>query len=197
MSRGWSGTTQDRTTNSGGPIRRRSQRDELCQERRVVAVGGVDAHARAFPLVPIVVFPYHQLFKTIRTHILCDTAMSGDGASDKQRVLSTIAEGRCFICFDGLADGTGTRFQTSDGSLSMGNEAFFDEKTELHLKMPRSADVSLIRNGRTIKTAATAELTYQAEEPGVYRVEARVEGRPWLFTNPIYLRPAPLDRTES
>jgi hypothetical protein len=31
-------------------------------------------------------------------------------------------------------------------------------------------------------------LTFRAEVPGVYRVEAAYEGKPWVYTNPIYLR---------
>jgi hypothetical protein len=171
--------------------------DELCQKRRVVALGSVDAHARKTPLIPIVVFPYRQLFQAIRTHILCSRPLSGDSVIDKALVLSTLAAGRCYICFDGLADGAGARFQTADGTLSMGDEAIFQGKTELQCKLPEPAEVSLVRNGRTIKTATTTELTHQADTPGVYRMEARIDGRPWLYTNPIYLRSESVDRTDS
>ena len=137
------------------------------------------------------------MFQTIRTHILCSRPLSGDSILDKALVLATLAAGRCFLCFDGLADGAGTRFQTVDGTLNMGDEAIFREKTELQCTLPEPAEVSLVKNGQIVRTATTTELTYQAETPGVYRLEARIDGRPWLYTNPIYLRPASVDRTDS
>ena len=52
--------------------------DRLCQSRRVVAVGGVDVHARRYPLVPFVVFPYRDVFCTVRTHVLTSEPLTGD-----------------------------------------------------------------------------------------------------------------------
>jgi hypothetical protein len=33
-------------------------------------------------------------------------------------------------------------------------------------------------------------LEFRADAPGAYRVEARLGGKPWVYTNPIYLRSA-------
>jgi hypothetical protein len=50
----------------------------------------------------------------------------------------------------------------------------------------RAAALRLVHNGRVV-TAARRALRYTAREPGVYRLEGYRQGRPWLFTNPIYV----------
>jgi hypothetical protein len=165
-----------------------SKWDELCQQRRVVALGGVDAHARKYPLLPLVVFPYRQQFKTVRTHILCSSELSASSESDIKTVLKTISEGSCFLSFDGLADGTGTRFGSADGDLTIGEESIYQGETDLVVSLPREAEISTIKDGYVTGTATASEHTFHVEGPGVYRVEARLNQRPWIFTNPIYLR---------
>ena len=49
--------------------------DELCRTRRVVAIGGLDAHQygkRVGPVVPVRLMAYHRSFRFIRTHVLVD-----------------------------------------------------------------------------------------------------------------------------
>ena len=47
----------------------------------------------------------------------------------------------------------------------------------------------LLRDGSPVALADhAAELDHQPEEPGVYRVEARLDGRIWILSNAVYLR---------
>ena len=49
--------------------------DELCRTRRMVAIGGLDAHQygkRVGPFVPVRVMSYRRSFRLIRTHVLCE-----------------------------------------------------------------------------------------------------------------------------
>ncbi|HYP47098.1 MAG TPA: PHP domain-containing protein, partial [Thermoleophilaceae bacterium] len=49
--------------------------DRLCQGRRIVGIGGLDAHQyglRIGRFVPLRVMAYHRSFRHIRTHVLCD-----------------------------------------------------------------------------------------------------------------------------
>ena len=161
--------------------------DELCQRRRVVAFGGVDAHARKYPLLPLVVFPYETLFRTIRTHVLSEE-LTRDADHDIPLVLQAMSEGRCFLARDNLADSSGTRFESTDGSLSMGSESFFAEGTGLRVDIPVESDIRLLKDGTSILEQRGKAFEHTADSPGVYRVEARIDDLPWLFTNPIYLR---------
>jgi hypothetical protein len=59
----------------------------------------------------------------------------------------------------------------------------------LRLRLPRAADVTLRRDGAPILTAAaTTRLEHPVAAPGAYRAEARIAGRLWLLSNPVYLR---------
>ncbi|MBS13645.1 MAG: hypothetical protein CME19_18850 [Gemmatimonadetes bacterium] len=165
--------------------------DELCQRKRVVAFGGVDAHAKSYPILPWVVFPYEMLFGTIRTHLLLDTPPTGDATSDIESVLTGLAAGQAFLTHDGRADSKGTRFGTLDGNLSIGHETTFEGPVELMFDLPLEAQITLLCNGRPIRHEVTNALKHDVEEPGIYRIEATLGDRPWLYTNPIYLREQP------
>ena len=162
--------------------------DELCERRRVVAFGGVDAHARTYPLFPLVVFPYQYLFTTIRTHVLTTRPLQQDSDLDTADILSALASGRCYLSRDNLGDATGTRFQSADGDLQMGAEATFDRPTDLCVTVPIHAEMTLLRDGVGVRTTSGTSMNHAADIPGVYRIEARLDGKPWLYTNPIYLR---------
>lgn len=172
----------------GPPDKTLAKWDELCQHRRVVAVGGVDAHARKLPLIPIVVFPYNQQFRTLRTHILSSEALTNSSERDIKTVLNSLSKGSCFLSFDKVANGTGTRFGSTDGDLTMGEETVYQNEIDLVVHLPRDAQISMVKDGFSVDTVTTSEYTYRVKGHGVYRVEARIDGRPWIFTNPIYLR---------
>jgi hypothetical protein len=61
------------------------------------------------------------------------------------------------------------------------------------IKVPRSGLIRIVRNGLLLKRDYGKELDLPIEEPGVYRVEVYKRTllfgwRPWIFSNPIYIR---------
>lgn len=166
-----------------------SRWDEAGRRRRVVGIGGVDAHARRYRVINRVIFPYHDLFRKVRTHVLAARPLTGDSGSDTASILDAIRAGRCFASFDLLASGTGFRFSSPEAGLSMGGEAPFSGEVGLLVESPRAASLRLIRDGLFHREAEGTHHVFRTAGPGVYRVEARLEGRPWIFSNPIYLRP--------
>jgi len=56
------------------------------------------------------------------------------------------------------------------------------------VRLPRSADVVVVRDGAPVHRARAAALDLDVARAGVYRVEARIDGRLWLLSNPIHLR---------
>ena len=62
----------------------------------------------------------------------------------------------------------------------------------LHASVPEDARVVLLRNGEPVAQIEGRALKHEATEPGVYRIEAhrhwRKRERPWIYSNPIYLR---------
>jgi hypothetical protein len=166
--------------------------DELCRTRRVVAIGGLDAHQfgkRIGAFVPLRVMSYRRSFRQIRTHVLCEEAPTRGLETDRAQVYGALREGRCYIAVDAIAPARGFTFEADD--LPMGAEAAADRRT-LRARTPLAARLRLLRDGREIAAANGEGLEHEVEEPGVYRVEAyrdaRGRERTWILSNPIYLR---------
>jgi hypothetical protein len=169
--------------------------DELCRTRRVVAIGGLDAHQfgkRIGPFVPLRVMAYSRSFRFIRTHVLCEEEPSGELEHDRGQVFDALRDGRCYIAVDAVAPASGFRFE-ADG-LPMGAEAPAGRRLKLRARVPLPARLRLLRDGVEVAGAAGSELEHETDEPGVYRVEAyrRAKGRErsWILSNPIYVRGA-------
>jgi hypothetical protein len=161
--------------------------DEMCRTRRVVALGGLDAHQygkRIGPFVPLRVMAYRRSFRFIRTHVLARERT-------REGVYDALREGRCYIAVDSIAPARGFTFEADD--LPMGAEAPAG-KRRLRASTPADARLRLLRDGEEIASATGRSLEAEVEEPGVYRVEAlkRSKGkeRTWILSNPIYLRPS-------
>ncbi len=178
------------------PERNVGEWDRLCQERRTVAIGGLDAHqfgVRIGPVVPLRLMSYRRSFRQLRTHVLADGPLTGELDADRERVYGALREGRCYIAVDAIAPARGFSFHAEGpgGRLEMGAEALAGDWT-LHARLPTPALLRLIRNGEEIASLDAPVLARQAREPGVYRVEAlrRSQGRErtWVISNPIYLR---------
>jgi hypothetical protein len=166
--------------------------DELCRRRRVVAIGGLDAHQfgkRIGPFVPLRIMGYHRSFRFIRTHVLCERPPTGQLEPDREQVYGALRAGRCYIAVDSVAPARGFRFEADD--LPMGGEAPAGPRT-LSVRTPLDARLRLLRDGSEIATTTGRSLVQQVEGPGVYRVEAlrhsKGRERTWILSNPIYLR---------
>jgi len=169
--------------------------DLLAKGQRVVAVGGSDAHARHMSLGPIhrTIFPYEYHFSTINTHVLTPLPLTGNLTQDRKMVFDALAAGHCFIGYDLPAPTRGFRFsaQGRDSSVIMGEKIGMDGAVILQGKLPSSAEIRLIKDGKCIKALHGGTFTHVTKEAGVYRVEAykRFLGklRGWIFSNPIYV----------
>jgi len=174
------------------PRRNMEAWDELCRTRRVVAIGGLDAHQfgkRIGPVVPVRIMGYHRSFRYIRTHVLCEAAPTGELEPDREAVYEALRSGRCYIAVDSIAPARGFTFEADD--LPMGAEAPAARR-KLTARTPSDAKLRLLRDGREIAGAVGRTLEAEVEEPGVYRVEALRDKhgreRTWILSNPIYLR---------
>ena len=171
--------------------------DELLEDRRVVAIGGSDAHANHMNLGPFqrVVFPYEFHFRAVNTHVLLPKPLTGDANTDKKMIYDSLSTGHCFIGYDLPASTRGFHFtaQGRETEAVMGDEIPARNGVTLQTRTPFSADIRLIRNGKAIRVwKSQTNAAYITTEPGVYRVEVyrRYLGRRrgWIFSNPIYVR---------
>jgi len=165
--------------------------DTITQDRRFVAIGTLDNHALALPVLGQRVLPYEETFRALSTHVLSEP-MTGR-PDDADRVIRALRDGRCFLALDLTADARGFRFtgEPQDGgpSLAMGEEVAWTGPVRLTVRSPHPAHLVLRRNGAVVAEAEADTLDHRAAEPGVYRAEAHLGGLPWVYTNPIYLRP--------
>ncbi|MEJ2725490.1 MAG: PHP domain-containing protein [Deltaproteobacteria bacterium] len=171
--------------------------DSQCAERRTVAIGTSDAHGTKFKWGPIRVMPftYDYLLNTINVHIFLNKKMPEDFHEAKQEIFGAMRAGRLFIGHDNLCGTKGFRFYflAEDGSdLYMGEEGIF-QPGEFVVESPFEAEIRLIKNGSAVQRWRGTELVHKVTEKGVYRIEAYRRlfpfgWRPWVFTNPIYLR---------
>lgn len=169
----------------------------LAGGRRVVAIGGSDAHALRYSLGPIhrTIFPYDFHFRALNTHLLIDHPLGDDSRADCERVLDSLGRGRGWVGFDLFAPTRGFRFsaQGREGEAVMGDEIPLAGGMTLQVKLPAAAEISLWRNRQKVQAWKRAErCAYTVTEAGVYRVEAhrRYLGarRGWIYSNPIYVR---------
>jgi len=169
--------------------------DKLAEKRRIVGVGALDNHGANFPIRKLPwklfkVFPHEFCFRTVRTHVLTRPLTRKD-SDDVDAFLEALVKGRCYVDYAPLGDGTGFRFTAvSDGKeYQMGDQVPGGRHLEFRISSPCPAEITLLRNGLAEAAAHGTQLEHSIDgRPGVYRVEARLKGRPWLFTNHIYVR---------
>ena len=161
--------------------------DGLTLKRRVPAIAGLDVHGfKIFPGLSISIFSYEEIFRTLRTHILTP-AFSYNLKEDRQRLYEALKQGNCWLANDYLAESTGFTFRTSTGRI-MGDEVKLKKGLHLEAKSPQSAHFCLIHKGKKIHQTAGKSLDYPANEAGPYRLEIYLDHKPWIFTNPVYVR---------
>jgi hypothetical protein len=165
----------------------------LTRGQRVVAVGGADAHARHMSLGPLhrTIFPYDYHFRTINTHALTPTPLTGNLTQDRKMVFDALAAGHCFIGYDLPAPTRGFRFSAQGRASGIMGDAMEGVVT-LQSKLPSIAEIKLMKDGKCIKALHGETFTYVTNEAGVYRVEAYKHYlgklRGWIFSNPIYVK---------
>lgn len=171
----------------------------LNQGKKVVAVGGSDAHQLLGKLGPIKkeLFPYEWHFKAINTHILSETPLTGKLEEDRHLIYTALGAGKCFIGNDLAADTKGFRYSAkSEGQTAeMGDSIPFTSGLTLHVQLPKKTNLRILRNGdEVLNHPKTDQLSYLVEGSGVYRVEAYIhykwKKRAWIFSNPIYITEA-------
>ncbi len=171
--------------------------DALGRNRRLVAIGGLDAHQigkRIGPVVPLRLMSYKRSFRQLRTHVLCEHGPSGDLEADAASIYAALREGRCYLAVDALAPARGFRFEAVERGetvVPMGGEVAAGRFT-LRAHTPLPARLRLLRDGVEVAATVGTDIEHEAETAGVYRVEARRRAhgreRTWIVSNPIYLR---------
>jgi predicted metal-dependent phosphoesterase TrpH len=170
--------------------------DELNLKRKVVGIGGVDAHAHKqnlFGFFEVEIFPYKVLFKSIHIHLLLqDPLVKGNSkiklAKSKAAIYEALAYGRSFIANDYHANSEGFQFFAKAGKkkYQMGDLVNFSEGITLVIYLPvKNGEARIIRNGKEIANFKSDKVEFEVAKAGVYRVEVYYLNKAWIYSNHI------------
>ena len=160
----------------------------LARHGRVVGIGSSDAHEVRLP-GGIKIAPYDIMFKLARTHLLLP---QGTPVSD-QALYEALRQGHAYLSIDLLADAGGFAFFADDGKQVlgiMGDDVPLVAGLRLTAILPAPAQMTLMKDGRPAASMTGQTWHIAVTEPGIYRLECSRQGKPWIFSNPVYVRPA-------
>jgi hypothetical protein len=169
--------------------------DEISQKRRVVGIGGIDAHAHKINLLgffEVEVFPYKVLFKSVRTHVLTDFEIKSSpdktGLEEaKNEIYKSLELGRCFVSNYYQGDAAGFRFfaEYEKDIFQMGDSIALKNEIKLKAVLPCSGKIKFLRNGGNVGIFEGNSAELIVKEKGAYRVEVYINEYPWIFSNHI------------
>lgn len=178
----------------------------LTERRHVVAIAGLDAHARidlhGDPgeargwMLPIP--GYESAFRLMSIHVALDRNLTGTASADAPVLMRAIRGGHLYTVVDGLASVPAFDFTASNefGTVHEGDELSAGSGVTLRIRSnapPRYT--TLVHEGPKVIASAKdpQDMTvHEGPQPAVYWVEVVSDGSPapitWLRSNPIYVR---------
>jgi hypothetical protein len=177
--------------------------DQALTRMKLTATAGNDAHANigvglkdssGKTLLGIQLDPYETSFQLVRLHVL----LEGNKPLDSTTLMDAVRAGHCFIGFDLLGDSSGFSFAAeSRGERKIqGDEIALQDGTRLRVETPVASRIVVFKDGSVfMDVTGIAGKDLPITERGVYRVEVYVPKlgntvgtKPWIISNPIYVR---------
>ncbi len=170
--------------------------DALNRQSKIVGIGELDNHDTPKKVLSLTlsVFPFKRAFRFVRTHVLTEEPLSGIADKDVSVILRALKRGRAYIAMEYFQEASGFQFLLSDGDTvaTMGDSFTLKDKAVVSIRIPISARIRLIKDGRPCWENETAHAEVSIMSKGTYRVESFLKTwgkfRPWIFSNPIYVR---------
>jgi hypothetical protein len=175
--------------------------DTMTERRRVVALGGADAHANlklpgSSPTLADGAFSvpgYDASFRTFSV-ALPSLQLTGDADADARAIVREIRSGHVYSSIDAMAGPARLSFTATSGgrTASGGDDLVVNGPVAIRAttNAPPGARITLLGNGRDVASADGPTLEYDAPSArAAYRIEAYLPGStiPWLLSNPIYV----------
>jgi hypothetical protein len=168
--------------------------------KKLTLFGASDAHSNIglslsdranHDLLKIHLDPYANIFRLVRLHVWLENGKE----LTQENLLEAVKNGHCYMAFDvlGNSDGFVFRAENTNEKKLMGDEIALQSGVKLIASSPLKCRFVLFKNGTKISEFAdTNEMTFQASEAGVYRVEVYLDSlnfsnAPWILSNPIYI----------
>ncbi|HEY0003384.1 MAG TPA: hypothetical protein VGB17_01145 [Pyrinomonadaceae bacterium] len=173
------------------------------KNRRLVAIAGNDAHSNVGfslgdetgkKLFGIKLDPYERSFRLVRTHALIEKG----APLSTQTLLKALASGHSYLSFDLFCESSGFVYAARNRSEQkiMGDEIGLEDGVLLTVRTPVPSRVRLFKDGAVVGEASLASSKeFPVAQKGIYRVEVYLDqlpdglkDRPWIISNPIYVR---------
>jgi hypothetical protein len=154
----------------GPPAQHLRRWDELSARRRMPAIAGLDGHAPGIRIRGRVRSPlsHARTFGLLRTHVIAERALTGAVVLDRATLTSALAAGSAWLSCPFVAPADGARLwaERGDGStVPMGGECQA-QSVALRLRLPRAADIRVLRDGSPWRAAHGTRFDLDADAPG-------------------------------
>ncbi len=157
------------------------------QHGKAVGIGSADAHE--FHALGITFAPYEMMFQMARTHLLVPA-----GPLTPEAIYDALRRGHAYLSIELTAEARGFACVASLGERVlgvMGDEVALADGLRLRVTLPAAAQMALLKDGQPIAWMTGLSWDVPVIEPGAYRLEVTRHGKPWIISNPIYVRPRP------
>jgi len=162
--------------------------DELNNLHPIYGYYSIDAHLL-----------YRPLLSLLHLHLLLKRPLSPDFKTARGEVLDALRQGKFYNAIEAASEARGFRFWAGEGNetTSMGETLAFSSPVLFRIEapFPFAKEIHLVHNGKILLRSQENSLSYEAAQPGTYRVEVYLRERsplskniPWIVSNPIYLK---------
>ncbi len=165
--------------------------DDWGRRRRVVGIGGTDAHQAR--VAGLRIFPYVVSFTGIRTHLYTAEPLPRDWHAAESLLLDALKAGRVSVVNAHVGRELGFRLwaeRHGDRIEPMGSEICYSPGWKLCGLAPVPVLWDLYHQGQQRASETGTLFQWPITAPGVWRVVLRrgPKRAAWIYSNPIYMR---------
>lgn len=157
-------------------------------DKIIPAIGGIDAHALKIKgyVIPVTIFPYQDMFKTIVNVISSNKPFAKDFETRKTQILEAIKTGRNLIINRVVSKEIPIfKISNKNQTVTNGESISLDNETLLNVQTKKKGSIKIFHNGKEIKSVISNSIKMLLNEVGKYRVEIKIEKCGFAYSNPI------------
>ena len=154
----------------------------------VPAICGIDAHALKIKdyIIPVTIFPYESMFKTIVNIVTSDEEFKTDFFARKEQILEALKSGRNLIINRAVSkEIPDINVSNKNQAVTSGESISLDNETFLNVQTKKKSSIKIFHNGKEIKSVISNGIKMLLNEVGKYRVEIKFGERGFAYSNPI------------